>query len=363
MGSAAVVASLATVLGQQATFAKPAADPASPMSTAMQKDFGLTTAESKARLAAEDKAASAQKTLSKDLGASYGGAWSDADSNKLVVGVTTAADAKTVEAAGADAHTVAHSEKQLDAYKAKLDKAKAKSPETIPGWYVDVVTNKVVVQSRSGAIVAAKAFVKNAGVPASAVTVQKSKEAPRTFINVIGGNAYYIGGSRCSVGFTVNGGFVSAGHCGNTGDRTSQPGGTFAGSSFPGNDYSYVRVDAGNTLIGGVNNYSGGTVAVRGSQDAAVGSSICRSGSTTGWHCGTIQARNATVQYAEGTVTGLIRTSVCAEPGDSGGSAISGNQAQGVTSGGSGNCSSGGTTYFQPVNEILQAYGLSLVLG
>ncbi|SEQ43136.1 streptogrisin C, partial [Streptomyces radiopugnans] len=47
-------------------------------------------------------------------------------------------------------------------------------------------------------------------------------------------------------------------------------------------------------------------------------------------------------------------------PGDSGGSYISGNQAQGVTSGGSGNCRTGGTTYHQPVNEILSAYGLTL---
>ena len=56
-------------------------------------------------------------------------------------------------------------------------------------------------------------------------------------------------------------------------------------------------------------------------------------------------------------------TNVCAEPGDSGGSWLSGNQAQGVTSGGSGNCTSGGTTFFQPVNEILGRYGLTLVTG
>nr|WP_308167771.1 trypsin-like serine protease [Catellatospora tritici] len=52
---------------------------------------------------------------------------------------------------------------------------------------------------------------------------------------------------------------------------------------------------------------------------------------------------------------------MCAEPGDSGGSLIAGSQAQGVTSGGSGNCTSGGTTYFQPVNEILQAFSLTLM--
>jgi streptogrisin C len=110
-----------------------------------------------------------------------------------------------------------------------------------------------------------------------------------------------------------------------------------------------------------VNNYAGGEVSVAGSTEAAVGASICRSGSTTGWHCGTISAKNQTVNYAQGSVSGLTRTNVCAEPGDSGGSWLSGNQAQGVTSGGSGNCTSGGTTYFQPVNEILSAYGLTLV--
>jgi hypothetical protein len=52
---------------------------------------------------------------------------------------------------------------------------------------------------------------------------------------------------------------------------------------------------------------------------------------------------------------------VCAEGGDSGGSFITGDQAQGVTSGGYGNCSSGGRTWFQPINEILRAYGLTLL--
>ena len=109
--------------------------------------------------------------------------------------------------------------------------------------------------------------------------------------------------------------------------------------------------------------YNGSTRVVSGSSEAPVGSSICRSGSTTGWHCGQVEAMNQTVRYAEGTVTGLTRTDVCAEPGDSGGSFISGNQAQGMTSGGSGNCSFGGTTYFQPVNEALNAYNLSLITG
>ena len=101
---------------------------------------------------------------------------------------------------------------------------------------------------------------------------------------------------------------------------------------------------------------------VAGSTEAAVGASICRSGSTTGWHCGTVQANNQTVNYAAGH--GLRpdphqrRAPSRATPAARGCPA---SQAQGVTSGGSGNCSSGGTTYFQPVNEILSAYGLTLV--
>jgi hypothetical protein len=37
-------------------------------------------------------------------------------------------------------------------------------------------------------------------------------------------------------------------------------------------------------------------------------------------------------------------------------------RALGLTSGGSGNCSSGGTTYYQPITEPLSVYGLTLVL-
>ena len=78
---------------------------------------------------------------------------------------------------------------------------------------------------------------------------------------------------------------------------------------------------------------------------------------------GTVQALNQTVNYAEGSVFGLTRTSVCAEPGDSGGSFIAGNSAQGMTSGGSGDCTFGGTTYFQPIGPALTGWGLTLVTG
>ncbi|WP_410088607.1 S1 family peptidase, partial [Streptomyces sp. t39] len=73
-----------------------------------------------------------------------------------------------------------------------------------------------------------------------------------------------------------------------------------------------------------------------------VGAQVFRSGSTTGLRTGRVTAVDATVNYPEGTVTGLIETTVCAEPGDSGGPLFSEGLALGVTSGGDGDCTGGG---------------------
>lgn len=51
---------------------------------------------------------------------------------------------------------------------------------------------------------------------------------------------------------------------------------------------------------------------------------------------------------------------MCAQGGDSGGSLFANNTALGLTSGGSGNCTSGGITYFQPVSEALAVYGVAI---
>ncbi|MFD7655554.1 S1 family peptidase, partial [Actinosynnema sp. NPDC059797] len=356
----ALVAALVAAGALTTTAQAAPADQTTQILSAIQRDLGLDADRARARLASDQRSGDTARTLRKRLDARFGGAWIDS-SGTLTVGVTgQAADV----AQGVRTKLVQRSERDLDAVKAALDANVAEAPKSVPGWYVDLPTNTVVVKSHPAKLAAARAFVASSGVSAAAVRYVGTDEAPRPLIDVIGGNAYNIGsGSRCSVGFSVNGGFVTAGHCGSTGASTSNPSGTFRGSSFPGNDYAWVQVAAGNTPRGLVNNYSGGTVSVAGSQDAPVGSTVCRSGSTTGWHCGTIQARNSSVSYPQGTVTGLIQTTVCAEPGDSGGSLLAGTQAQGVTSGGSGNCRTGGTTYFQPVNEILQAYGLSLITG
>ncbi|MFI7574923.1 S1 family peptidase [Micromonospora sp. NPDC049497] len=333
---------------------------------AMRRDLSLSGGQAAARLKTERWATGVVADLRTELGADYGGSWLGADGTTLNVAVADRADAERVRAAGAVPKVVQRGVGQLDAWKTRLDRAGASASDAVAGWYVDVADNSLVVLAQPGAQDAAWRLVDRTGVPRQAVRVDATAESPRLLFDVRGGDPFTIDGSgRCSVGFSVVGGFVTAGHCGQEGSRTAGANGVgqgvFRASSFPGDDWAFVETNNAWTPQPVVNDFNGGTVPVAGGQEVPVGASICRSGSTTGARCGTVQARNATVRYPEGTVTGLVRTNVCAEPGDSGGSWISGDQAQGVTSGGSGDCTRGGVTFFQPLAEILEVNGLTLV--
>ncbi|GAB2619006.1 hypothetical protein Aab01nite_32910 [Paractinoplanes abujensis] len=345
---------------QAAPAPSPAIDIDPGMLSAMRRDLKLNDAQIEARLRTEAAAPVVEKRLKAVLGPAFAGAWIPSGASRLTVAATSSSAAAAVRSSGADFAVVRRSASDLLRLRDSLDKkAKSAKPSVVRGWYVDVPNNRVVVMAAPGSESAARAFA------GASVTVVTAAEQPRALYDIRGGDQYVINGNTlCSVGFSVAGGFVTAGHCGGTGSPTlgynNVAQGTFAGSSFPGNDYAWVRTNGNWTPQPWVNNYAGGNVTVAGSQDAAIGSSICRSGRTTGWRCGTLLGRNETIVYSQGAVSGLSRSNACAEPGDSGGSWISGNQAQGVTSGGTGNCSSGGTMWFQPVNEILQTYGLAL---
>jgi streptogrisin C len=93
-----------------------------------------------------------------------------------------------------------------------------------------------------------------------------------------------------------------------------------------------------------------------------VGSTVCKTGSTTGTTCGRVISYNTTVNYPQGTVTGLTTTNVCTPAADSGGPLFAGSQAQGIVSGGTVvSCSSSNfRSFFQPVDEPLSVFGLTL---
>jgi streptogrisin D len=296
--------------------------------------------------------------LDSQFGSRTAGSYIDA-AGQVVVNVTDAATARAVTASGATPRFVAHTGTELAAANDSLT-ANLKTPGT--AFAVDPVTNQVVVSVDStvtGARLAAvQATVAKLGDKARLESIPGSLS-----VEISGGDAIYVSGARCSLGFNVRSGstyyFLTAGHCTNIGatwTNGSSTLGTRAGTSFPGNDYGIVRyTNTSITISGAV-----GSQDITSAGTPAVGATVYRRGSTTGIHSGRVTALNSTVNYSEGSVSGLIRTTVCAEPGDSGGSLYSGTTALGLTSGGSGNCSSGGVTYFQPVTEPLSVYGVSV---
>jgi Alpha-lytic protease prodomain/Trypsin len=265
---------------------------------------------------------------------------------------------------------VARSLRRLDRVKAALDAARRQAPAGA-SWSVDLPSNSVLVSVPKGGGAAAAAFLAKARSYGSAVRVERAAAAGTQAF--YGGQAILRGGSRCSAGFNTRSGsgrnyVLTAGHCTDLGGTwttsSGQTIGPVAASSFPGNDYGAIRISNPAALDprGGVL-YFGAFRDITGASRVPVGSSACKTGSTTGTTCGTVQAYNVTVNYLEGTVFGLTQTNICTQPGDSGGAMFAGSQAQGITSGGTrGGCSqSGFRSFFQPADEPLGTYGLTLL--
>ena len=279
----------------------------------------------------------------------------------VTTGLAAAAAIAVPSASAADVQTFSAS--QLST----VNKSVLQSDIAGTAWAVDAKTNRVVVTVDSTVSQAEIAQIKkDAGSNAAALTI---KHTPGKFNKLIaGGDAIYGGGYRCSLGFNVVSGstyyFLTAGHCGevastwysNSGQSTTL--GTNVSYSFPTNDYAAVRYT--NTSV--TKSGTAGNTDITSSGTPSVGTSVIRDGSTTGIHTGTVTGLNATVNYGSGDVVyGMIQTNVCAEGGDSGGPLYSSSGiAYGLTSGGSGNCTSGGTTFFQPVVEALNAYGVAV---
>lgn len=320
-----------------------------------------------ATLRATVSTVTAATTVAGRLGAHSAGAYRDRATGAMVVTVTDAAAARTARAAGATPRLVARGSAVLANATATL-RRDARIPGT--AWATDPVSDQVVVSvDRSvtpSGLARLTAVTRGLG---DAVRVRHV--AGRFATRISGGDAIWGAGYRCSLGFNVTDGssnyFVTAGHCGNdvsawyADQGESEYIGPTVSATFPGHDYALVHYEGSVQPSPDVDLYDGSTQPISAAADAYVGESVQRSGSTSGLHGGSVQALNATVNYQEGEVDGLIQTDVCAEPGDSGGSLFDGGNALGLTSGGDGDCSSGGTTFFQPVTDALSAYGMHLL--
>ncbi|WP_128429424.1 S1 family peptidase [Streptomyces cyaneus] len=251
---------------------------------------------------------------------------------------------------------------------AAVEKAVARADVAGTAWSVDDTSGRVLLAADSTVSAAAiDTITRGAGSDAGALRVERLPGKLTRYLS--GGDAIYssdaAGSLRCSLGFNTQDGagnyyFLTAGHCTNGttawySDRLVTRIGTTTGSSYPGNDYGIVAYDPGQPVPPG----TVGDQEITSAGDAQRGQAACRRGSTTGTHCGRVTGVNWSVRYPDGVVTGMIRTNICAEPGDSGGPLYAGTQALGLTSGGSGNCATPpSVTFFQPVTEALNAFGV-----
>ncbi|WP_369191528.1 S1 family peptidase [Streptomyces sp. R08] len=298
------------------------------------------------------------------------GSWVDTG-GRTVVAVTDEKTAAEVKKAGAEAKVVPYSMNVLKSAAGTLSSA-PKVPGT--AWAMDYRNNRVLVEADSSVSTAGwSAMTKVAKGLGASVEMQRTQGKFTTRIN--GAQPILSTGGRCSAGFNVTNGqddfILTAGHCGPVGsiwfanNQGDQQLGKTVSDNFPGSDFSLVQYAGGSAGDGAdvvaIGNGSG--VTITGLADAAVGEKVFRSGSTSGLHDGEVTALDATVNYPEGTVTGLIQTTVCAEPGDSGGPLFANGIALGVTSGGSGDCTAGGTTFFQPLTKALSALNVKLLVA
>ena len=181
-----------------------------------------------------------------------------------------------------------------------------------------------------------------------------------------GGDPIYSAGRVCTLSFNATSGSadyaIVPGTCTAGADTwyadaaMTVPFGSTEGSSFPGNGYGLIRYT--NPAVahpGEISTGGGGTAVITGAADPAVGQSVCHVGRVSGLQCGTVLAVDLSVSFPEGTVSGLFSSNAHSEPGDVGGPAFSGGTALGLIVG-----SGGGSTYYQPITEVLSAYGLTL---
>jgi streptogrisin C len=360
------------------------------MLAAMQRDLKLTAEGALERLGREQTAHEVEARVRRVAGAEFAGVWLDKNSTVLQAGVTQRRLMARVRAAGGTPVLARYRLSSLQAASDRL-KAVAFPSQRLSSWRIDIPANRLVVVHLPGGRAEAERFVAAGRVDAAMVRYESTPQHAKGAADVFAGRAYTTpSGGRCTLGFAVRPrfdvfntmGFVTVGHCGpplsRVGDDGGGPLGLIVESTFSGSpgepDQAWIRADSGITAPGFVFGYSRGLIPVLGSQPAIHNQTICRSGSTNFFDCGRLTGTGieAFVTFTAGAtsrrVGGMSSTDVCMSEGDSGGPVITpAGQAQGVLIGffpDRRDCSANpaGNSYFQPINPILNAFQLDLIM-
>jgi streptogrisin C len=356
------------------------------MLSAAQRDLGLSATQATRWLQLQGDAPAKAALAQQRLGARYAGSWIERGADDEVRLIVASSDPRAQLALeGVQLRKVRYSLVELEAAKARLDRSArarvsgiSRPLDGVHAWHVDPASNSVLISVAPERMERAIDFAAASGAATGLLRFTVMEGEPQATASVYAGRAYQKNGAAsCSVGFAVRQGatkgFVTAGHCGTVGESIwldGAPAGYIAASEYPVADRAWVALGAQHDVLPWVSNYAGAYFYVRGSNEAHYSAIVCRSGWKTGYQCGYVIAKNVSVNVAGGgMVYGLTQTNACAGFGDSGGGWIDVYEhAQGVTSaanilpGAEHNCGQFmAATWFQPVNPILEQYGLSLV--
>ncbi|MGH1489716.1 MAG: RICIN domain-containing protein [Acidimicrobiales bacterium] len=340
------------------------------LATAMERDLDVPVAEASAFMARQLEQTAVAASIEASVARDHGGTWI-AEDGTLQVGVTTESAAAEVRAAGAEAVLVERTEAELLAIHDRLNfltDDEMESMAGVTGWSVDLFSNRVLVETDDPTTIGA--YLETLGIDLDAIGFTPTVEHMRTGTNVFGGERYWTSVAGCSFAFGVVGGILTAGHCGGVGSpvadqATGRQVGQFTASSVTGVDAAFIALKAGNAGQPYVSAHNGGFIPVYGAAQAPVGSGVCRSGATSGFHCGVITSRSATINAGLGFWYNQITTTACASAGDSGGALLWSYHAQGMTSTTSAFCGSGraSVSSYQPLGPIARAWGLTMYVA
>ncbi|MDK7749056.1 S1 family peptidase [Brevibacterium sp. UMB10442] len=351
----------------------------------MAKSSGRSEAAQRAHLEKQANQNNNLYDLKKD-GYTYDGAFFDKN-NKLVVQAPQGSKAeKAAKKKGLKVRHVKNGESKLNSIVKSLNK-ELKNGDDVASIAPDIRKDRVVITVTEKN--ANSSLVKKAKKFGSAVEFTQGKRN-EIHSSAAGGDKISMeSGGYCSAGFpaTTRDGqkaMVWAGHCVENQQSFYANGGLFAthgDTAFksydgqPDYDIGYVVLTQGSDLSTDVNTYgsnAGISDSSRGDWKAPVGTDLCRTGATSGVTCGQVTGYNASVTYSDeygqsvAQVSGLGTSTVCTAAGDSGGAYTSGGYAVGMTSGGPAAQRCGfnggyvdGQSYFQPVTDALNYYGLT----
>lgn len=276
--------------------------------------YGLDEQGAIDRLAAEEAAAGLYRRVRTMNLSGYAGAWFDADSGKLHVALSDAAQAEFLARLGAVPVAVSWSLRELEELQSNIVKdAELMQSGLLRDLHVDYALNRLAVEAVPEGMQEVRERLAHY---ADRIDIREAGEIPELSTDVRGGDGtrnytfevdptgdgYY----PCSVGAAVENGYYTAGHCGRDGNdirwaATYASLGTVQISAYPSSDHlqgdvAWVSTISGWTPVSKVNGYSAGTINVSakwaGTNEFPVGASVCRYGQVSGGpHCGTVNAK------------------------------------------------------------------------